>query len=84
MFRYHPDLLKEGKNPLQLDSKAPSLPLEKYVYNETRYTMLARSKPDQARWLLEQAQEDVRTRWRLYAHWARMAVNGKSEEDGNA
>ncbi|MFQ5847927.1 MAG: pyruvate:ferredoxin (flavodoxin) oxidoreductase [Candidatus Methylomirabilales bacterium] len=83
LFRYNPDLVKEGKNPLQLDSKAPTLPLEKYAYNETRYTMLARSKPDQARWLLEQAQEDVRTRWRLYEHWARMAVNETTEEDRN-
>ncbi len=83
LFRYNPDLVKQGKNPLQLDSKAPTLPLEKYIYNETRYTMLARSKPDQARWLLENAQEDVRMRWRLYEHWARMQVNGKTKEDRN-
>ncbi len=57
--------------------------MEKYIYNETRYTMLARSKPDQARWLLENAQEDVRMRWRLYEHWARMQVNGKTKEDRN-
>ena len=80
LFRYNPDLVKEGKNPLQLDSKPPSLPLEKYIYNETRYTMLARSKPDQARWLLQLAQEDVRARWKLYAHWAAMPVDGTSKE----
>src|SRR3990172_6211678 len=36
LFRYNPDLLKEGKHPLELDSKAPSLPLKKYIYNERR------------------------------------------------
>jgi pyruvate-ferredoxin/flavodoxin oxidoreductase len=80
LFRYNPDLVKEGKNPLQLDSKPPTLPLEKYIYNETRYTMLARSKPDQARWLLQLAQEDVRTRWKLYEHWAAMPVDGTFKE----
>ncbi|KRT70688.1 MAG: pyruvate flavodoxin/ferredoxin oxidoreductase domain-containing protein [candidate division NC10 bacterium CSP1-5] len=80
LFRYNPDLVKEGKNPLQLDSKPPTLPLEKYIYNETRYTMLAQSKPDQARWLLQLAQEDVRARWKLYEHWAAMPVDGTSKE----
>jgi pyruvate-ferredoxin/flavodoxin oxidoreductase len=72
LFRYNPALIKEGKNPLQLDSRAPALPLEKYVYNETRYTMLAHSHPEEAKRLLELAQEDVLSRWRLYEHWANM------------
>jgi len=36
---------REGRNPLQLNSKAPSLPLKAYAYNETRYTKLAHSHP---------------------------------------
>ena len=70
LLRYNPDLAKEGKNPLQLDSKAPSIPLEQYVYQETRYSMLTKSKPEQAKLLLQQAQEDVNTRWKLYEHMA--------------
>ena len=31
---------KEGKNPLVIDSKEPSLPLEDYIYNEVRYKSL--------------------------------------------
>ncbi|MFQ5946071.1 MAG: pyruvate:ferredoxin (flavodoxin) oxidoreductase, partial [Anaerolineae bacterium] len=84
LFRYNPNLVKEGKNPLHLDSKAPTIPLEKYIYNETRYTMLARSKPDQARWLLQLAQEDVRARWRIYEHWATMPVGDKTKEGDHA
>ena len=75
LIRYNPDLLKEGKNPLQLDSKPPALSLEKYIYNEARYRMLVQSNPEAAKRLLELAQEDVLARWRLYEHWAAMPVN---------
>ena len=77
LVRYNPDLVKEGKNPLQLDSKAPSIPLEKYIYNETRYNVLVRSNPDAAKHLLELAQEDVNKRWRFYEYLASMPVDGK-------
>jgi pyruvate-ferredoxin/flavodoxin oxidoreductase len=70
LLRYNPALARDGKNPLQLDSKAPSLPLKSYAYNETRYTMLALSHPDDAQRLLAEAQDDVVTRWRLYEHLA--------------
>jgi pyruvate-ferredoxin/flavodoxin oxidoreductase len=76
LFRYNPALEMQGKNPFQLDSRAPSLPLEKYIYNETRYTMLVKSNPESAKKLLAEAQEDVRKRWKLYEHWANMPANG--------
>jgi len=81
LFRYHPELTKQGKNPLQLDSRAPTLPLEKYAYNETRYTMLARSDPEAAKRLLELAQEDVNERWHTYASLAAMSANGGGKEE---
>ena len=74
LFRFNPDLVEQGKNPFQLDSKAPSIPLEKYIYNETRYTMLTHSAPQQAAQLLKEAQEDVYRRWKLYEHMAAMAA----------
>jgi pyruvate-ferredoxin/flavodoxin oxidoreductase len=76
LYRYNPDLAKVGKNPFQLDSRAPSLPLEKYIYNETRYTMLAHSDPEAAKHLLKLAEEDVHDRWRLYTNMAAMSMNG--------
>jgi pyruvate-ferredoxin/flavodoxin oxidoreductase len=54
--------------------------LEKYAYNEARYSMLVRSNPEAAKRLLELAQEDTAMRWRLYEHWAAMPVNGTKEE----
>ncbi len=79
LFRFNPDLVKRGKNPLQLDSKAPTLPLQKYAYNETRYTMLVQSNEEAAERLLKLAQEDVNTRWKLYEQLATMSVNGKAD-----
>ncbi|MBN1885963.1 MAG: pyruvate:ferredoxin (flavodoxin) oxidoreductase [Candidatus Krumholzibacteriota bacterium] len=75
LVRYNPALLAEGKNPLQLDSKAPSMPLEEYIYNETRYSILKHRIPEVAAELLEQAQKDVARRWKLYEHMASMSYD---------
>jgi pyruvate-ferredoxin/flavodoxin oxidoreductase len=74
LLRYNPRLAREGTNPMQLDSKPPSLSLKAYAYNETRYTMLVHSDPETAKRLLAEAEGDVRTRWRLYEQWAAMPV----------
>jgi pyruvate-ferredoxin/flavodoxin oxidoreductase len=80
LFRYNPDLVAQGKNPFQLDSRAPSIALKDYIYNETRYTMLAKSNPDHAKKLLVEAQEDVASRWKLYEHMSHQPTNGVAEE----
>jgi pyruvate-ferredoxin/flavodoxin oxidoreductase len=66
LYRYNPALKAEGKNPLQLDSKAPKIPLKDYAYNETRYRMLAQSNPEAAERLLTLAQAEVNARWARY------------------
>jgi len=83
LIRYNPELKKQGKNPLILDSKAPSLPLEKYIYNETRYTMLAQADPRTARELLELAQQDVEERWKLYEYLAALPAQAATASNGN-
>jgi pyruvate-ferredoxin/flavodoxin oxidoreductase len=77
LMRYNPDLREEGKNPFQLDSKAPAIRLKEYTYREARYTMLARSNPDLAAKLLVEAQDDVERQWRVYS--ARAAMPGRGE-----
>jgi pyruvate-ferredoxin/flavodoxin oxidoreductase len=72
LFRYNPAPGSQGKNPFQLDSKVPTIPLEKYIYNETRYTMLVHSAPEAAAELLKEAQNDVTTRWKMYEYMAAM------------
>jgi pyruvate-ferredoxin/flavodoxin oxidoreductase len=65
LFRYNP-AAAPGQANFSLDSKAPSIPLEQYIYNETRYTMLRQSNPDEAKLLLTEAQQDVTDRWKRY------------------
>jgi len=77
LMRYNPALRDEGKNPFQLDSKAPSIRLKDYAYREARYTMLVRSNPELAKKLLEEAQDDVEREWRVYS--ARAAMPGRGE-----
>jgi pyruvate-ferredoxin/flavodoxin oxidoreductase len=72
LYRYNPLLAEEGKNPLVLDSKEPSLPLEQYLYSESRYQMLTRSDPARAAELLQLAKQDVRRRWEEYQGLAKV------------
>ena len=76
LFRYNPGLVAQGKNPFQLDSKAASIALKDYIYNETRYTMLVKSNPEEAQRLLELAREDVAAHWKLYDYLAHEPANG--------
>ena len=70
LYRYNPALESQGKNPFQLDSHDPKIPLQDYIYTEGRYRMLQRSDPDAARVLLERAQEAVSHRWKQYKQLA--------------
>ncbi len=77
LFRYNPGLLKEGKNPFQLDSAAPKGALREFTDLENRFKMLGKTKPQQARQLYELAQADIHERWRIYEAMAK-----KGEHNG--
>jgi pyruvate-ferredoxin/flavodoxin oxidoreductase len=79
LFRFNPDLQKSGRNPLQLDSRPPSLPLKDYVSRETRYTMLDQSDPEAAKLLLDRGQQDVTAAWRRYEHLAAMQFGNNAD-----
>jgi pyruvate-ferredoxin/flavodoxin oxidoreductase len=79
LYRFNPDLLKEGKNPLKLDSKAPTMDFKDYAYMETRYKMLTKSKPEEAKRLMELAQHDVKMRWQMYEQLASLKYGNDSE-----
>ncbi|HYV25834.1 MAG TPA: thiamine pyrophosphate-dependent enzyme, partial [Pyrinomonadaceae bacterium] len=74
LYRYNPALENEGKNPFQLDSKDPKIPLQDYIYTEGRYRMLQRSDPEAAKLLLEQAQQAVTHHWQQYKKLAAATV----------
>ncbi len=81
LFRYNPDLRTEGKNPFQLDSRAPKLPLDQYMYREGRFRMLTQSHPERAAKLLELAQKDVQVRWQQYEEMAAKVPGGNGKGD---
>ncbi|HEX6798593.1 MAG TPA: pyruvate:ferredoxin (flavodoxin) oxidoreductase [Ktedonobacterales bacterium] len=66
LYRFNPALEAEGRSPLLLDSKEPTLPLEQFAYNEVRYRVLRQADPQRAQRLMAQAQDDVRQRWSEY------------------
>ncbi len=70
LYRYNPDLVKEGKNPLILDSRDPKISYKDFAYQQTRFKMLTKSQPEQAKKLIELGQEDVTSRWHLYKQMA--------------
>ncbi len=76
LFRYNPELTAQGKSPLQLDSKKPSLPYADFAYQQTRFKMLTKSKPEEAKRLLALAQQDAVQRWHLYEQLAAMQLVG--------
>ena len=82
LVRYNPGLRLEGKNPFQLDSRPPSIPLKQYSYQESRYTMLARLDPEGAKRLLHEAEEDVHRMWDLYHYFAQMPGSKPLPEAG--
>ena len=84
LFRYNPDLAAEGKNPLQLDSKKPTLKYDEFAYNQTRFKMLTKSNPEQAKKLIELAQGDVLRRWNMYEQLAGMHAGAGNGNGGNA
>ena len=77
-FRYDPKLLEVGKNPLQLDSKAPNW--DKYhdfLLSEARYAQIMKINPDDAEKLLEANRQEAQRRYR---HLQRLASLDYSNE----
>jgi pyruvate-ferredoxin/flavodoxin oxidoreductase len=80
LYRYNPALADEGKNPLVIDSKDPTVPVEEYAYNETRYRMLLQSDETRAELLMKAAKSDVQKRWSLYQQMAEIQYNSGKEK----
>ena len=72
LVRFNPDLAKDGKNPMQLDSKAPTVTLEEYMYGEDRFRALKDMQPERAKMFLDMAQAEVTARFKRYEYMAAM------------
>jgi pyruvate-ferredoxin/flavodoxin oxidoreductase len=72
LYRFDPRARETRGFPLTLDSRPPKIDFTDYAYRETRYAALQTINPEAARHLADEAQRDVRARWRLYEHLASM------------
>lgn len=68
LYRYNPELKEAGKNPLLLDSHAPKKGIADSMYQENRFRMLKSSKPEDAKRLLKEYQQDIDDRWHTYEY----------------
>ena len=69
LYRYSPDRAKAGEAPLTLDSKPTKLAgLGAYMATENRFSMLSKSKPEEAKALFALAQQDAQARLELYEY----------------
>ncbi len=72
LYRFDPRLKDGGKNPLQLDSKEPTVTFEEYAYGENRYRSLKQAKPEVAAELMKLASRDAADRYTLMQQLANL------------
>jgi pyruvate-ferredoxin/flavodoxin oxidoreductase len=70
LYRYDPRLKDQGKNPFQLDSKAPTTSLEDFMYKEVRFKSLKAASPDRADALLAKAKANLDRVYKEYKYLA--------------
>jgi pyruvate-ferredoxin/flavodoxin oxidoreductase len=80
LYRFNPDLFKEGKNPLQLDSKDATISFKDFAGAEIRFRTLKQSNPERFAMLMEQAERLVAQRFNLYKNLAQLNCNVSKAE----
>ena len=70
LYRFDPQLVDQGKNPFQLESKAPDGSLQEFLSGENRYAMLERFHPELSKAYREQIEKDYDDRYTLLTHMA--------------
>ncbi|MGE3598349.1 MAG: pyruvate:ferredoxin (flavodoxin) oxidoreductase [Dehalococcoidia bacterium] len=81
LFRHDPREREQGRNPLRLDSPEPSIPFKEFAATETRFTMLARTHPEEAARFLQAAEDAARLRYAEYKELAELPVPGAAVTD---
>ena len=79
LYRYNPDLARQGKNPLIVEGKGPKGDLRDVLLSENRFKLLAKTNKEGFEKLLEEAQKDVWHRWNLYQSIAGMGSDKPAE-----
>ena len=74
LLRYDPRQRDQGKNPLSVDSPAPSIPFSDFARHEARFTVLERLRPDASARFMVQAGQDARLRHQEYVELSAMQL----------
>ena len=72
LYRFNPALKAQGKNPLTLDSTAPSIPVSEFMMGENRFRSLHKTNPEVAARLMKLAEEEYKWRLSVYKQLAAM------------
>jgi pyruvate-ferredoxin/flavodoxin oxidoreductase len=81
LWRYNPELEKEGKNPFTLDSKEPNWDnFENFLKGEVRYASVLKQYPEEAEQLFAAAKENAQWRYNNYRRLARQQWGVEPEE----
>jgi pyruvate-ferredoxin/flavodoxin oxidoreductase len=80
LYRYNPDLLAQGKNPLQLDSAAPTMKFSEHAMKENRFRVLKQMNPAQADALMAKADRLVLAKYDLLTKLAGLPPCGATPE----
>lgn len=70
LYRFNPELKKEGKNPFTLDSKTPTTSFKDFILGQVRYSSLSQEFPEVADKLFEVAEENAKERYDGYKRLA--------------
>ncbi|MDX9884632.1 pyruvate:ferredoxin (flavodoxin) oxidoreductase [Thauera sp.] len=84
LLRYDPRLRAQGRNPLSVDSAAPSVPYRDFARNEARFTVLERQNPEASTRFLDEAERHARQRHHEYTELAALPGMGDAPPDGAA
>lgn len=76
LFRFDPNLLNQGKNPIILDSSKPTIDFEEFLSGELRFQSLIKENPENAAELFEKAKSDAQSRYK----WLETLSNWHDQE----
>ena len=83
LFRFDPRRAVLGENPLKPDSKAPTIPFEKFAMTENRFRMLMKSDPERSKVLMARAQKSIVARFDYYKQLAALTFDSGSTGESN-
>jgi pyruvate-ferredoxin/flavodoxin oxidoreductase len=83
LYRFDPRRIDEGKPPLELDSRDPTVGVRDYLQNESRFRMVEAVDPDRYERLVAAHQRETTRRFAVYKQLAGISfpLDAREEEE---